>query len=62
MACQATYRSTPWIQTGEPQATEAERGNLTTVPSGRPPEIILKLIPDGILITSVNISVNLSNI
>ena len=34
-------RSTPGIQTGEPQATEPEHANPTAMPPGRPPDIFL---------------------
>ena len=37
MAWQVVSRSAPWIRTGKPQATEAERRNLTAAPPGRPP-------------------------
>ena len=40
MAWQVVPRSTPGIQSSEPQAAEAECGNLTDVPPGRPPSLV----------------------
>ena len=37
MAQQVVCMSAPGIQTGEPQATEAEHANLTAVQPGQPP-------------------------